>query len=61
MRTYSSLGLFHARWDQKPVGTADFTVEDDRQALGPVMERLIDDAQYANAAFAPDDATAKDE
>lgn len=43
IRTYPSLGLTIRTWMHCPVGTGNFTVEDDRIKLGPVMERLIDD------------------
>jgi len=44
IRTYSALGQAARMWMHYPVGTADFTVDDDRRALGPVIERLVDDA-----------------
>ena len=50
VRSHGSAGLFGRNWIISPVGRGEFTVEADRVALGPVIERLIDERMAAKRA-----------
>jgi ankyrin repeat protein len=47
VRSHGPAGLFGRNWIISPVGRGEFTVEADRVALGPVIERLIDERMAA--------------
>ena len=48
--TYGAGGISGANWINSPIGVAEFTVEADRYALGPVIAKLIDDRMAAKRA-----------
>jgi hypothetical protein len=50
VRSHGPAGLFGRNWIISPVGRGEFTVEADRVALGPVIERLIDERMAAKRA-----------
>ena len=50
VRSHGPAGLFGRNWIISPVGRGEFTVEADRAALGPVIERLIDERMAAKRA-----------
>jgi len=50
VRSHGPAGLFGRNWIISPVGRGEFTVETDRVALGPVIERLIDERMSAKRA-----------
>jgi ankyrin repeat protein len=54
VRSHGPAGLFGRNWIISPVGRGEFTVEADRVALGPVIERLIDERMVAKRAEGTD-------
>ena len=48
--TYGPRGISGGEWINSPIGMADFTVDADRYALGPVLSKLIDDRMAAKRA-----------
>ena len=50
MVKYGARGISSGEWINSPIGMADFTVEADRYALGPVIAKLIDDRMAAKKA-----------
>ena len=54
VRSHGPAGLFGRNWIISPVGRGEFTVEADRVALGPVIERLIDERMAAKRAEGTD-------
>ena len=50
VRSHGPAGLLGRNWIISPVGRGEFTVEADRVALGPVIERLIDERMAAKRA-----------
>ena len=54
VRSHGPAGLFGRNWIISPVGRGEFTVEADRVALGPVIERLIDERTAAKRAEGTD-------